>query len=86
MWITNGEIVDLAIIWAKDESQEVVGFIVDKSCPGFRTQAIEKKFNLRASVTSQLILEDCKVPATQVTSHRAKGPFSCLNVARYGIA
>lgn len=87
MWITNGEIADLAIIWAKDESQEVVGFIVDKSCPGFRTQAIEKKFSLRASVTSQLILEDCKVPAThklQVTG--LKGPFSCLNVARYGIA
>lgn len=89
MWITSGGIADLAIVWAKvpEEQNKVHGFIVDKGTNGFRTRDIHKKFSLRASVTSELIFEDARVPAKnklQVTGF--KGPFSCLNNARYGIA
>jgi glutaryl-CoA dehydrogenase len=89
MWITNGGFADLAIVWAKlsDENDKIAGFIVDRKSPGFSTRDIHKKFSLRASVTSELIFEDCKIPAEnrlEVTG--LKGPFSCLNHARYGIA
>ncbi|MDW8189992.1 MAG: acyl-CoA dehydrogenase family protein [Pseudobdellovibrionaceae bacterium] len=87
MWITNGSISHLAIIWAKNENNEVVGFIVDRSLSGFQVRDIDKKFSLRASVTSEIILEDCRVPVDhQLQVVGLKGPFSCLNEARYGIA
>lgn len=87
MWITNGDIADLAIVWAKDDQDKIIGLVVDKDLSGFKTQTIEKKYSLRASNTSELIFEDCKVPASQVLDVKGlKGPFSCLNMARYGIS
>ncbi len=89
MWITNGGLADLAIVWAKltDENDKVGGFIVDIKSSGMKVRNIEKKFSLNASVTSELIMDQCVVPA----SHRLnvigmKGPLSCLNHARYGIS
>ena len=87
MWITNGSISDVAIVWAKDDAGDIRGFIVDRDTKGFKTQDIEKKYSLRASVTSELIFEDCRVPAANMLEVKGlKGPFSCLNNARYGIS
>ncbi len=89
MWITSGGIADLAIVWAKvpDDSNKIHGFIVDRDLKGFTTRDIHKKFSLRASVTSELIFEDCRVPAANMLDVTGlKGPFSCLNNARYGIS
>lgn len=89
MWITNGGISNLAIVWAKcpQEDNKVLGFIVDRETPGFSVKNIHKKFSLRASVTSELIFESCRVPAKQrLEVVGLKGPFSCLNHARYGIS
>jgi glutaryl-CoA dehydrogenase len=89
MWITNGGISDLAIVWAKcpQEDNKIVGFVIDRDTPGFTVKDIHKKFSLRASVTSELIFESCRVPAKQKLQVTGlKGPFSCLNHARYGIS
>lgn len=87
MWITNGGISQVAIVWAKDDKGLVRGFLVDRDRPGFTVRNIEKKFSLRASVTSELIFEDCRVPASQMLQVAGlKGPFACLNQARYGIS
>jgi glutaryl-CoA dehydrogenase len=87
MWITNGGLAQVAIVWAKDENGKIKGFIVDRDTPGFQVRNIEKKFSLRASVTSELIFEDCRVPASQMLQVEGlKGPFACLNHARYGIS
>ncbi|OFZ31507.1 MAG: acyl-CoA dehydrogenase [Bdellovibrionales bacterium RIFCSPHIGHO2_01_FULL_40_29] len=87
MWITNGGFADLAIVWAKDDAGDIRGFIVDRETPGFKVVEIKKKFSLRASVTSELIFEDCRVPASQMLEVKGlKGPFSCLNNARFGIS
>ncbi|MBX3041928.1 MAG: acyl-CoA dehydrogenase family protein [Bdellovibrionaceae bacterium] len=87
MWITNGTIADLAIVWAKAEDGKVNGFIVEKGDPGFSARDIEKKFSLRVSMTSELILENCRIPASRrLNVTGLKGPFACLNMARYGIA
>ena len=89
MWITSGGISDLAIVWAKvpDDSNKIHGFIVDRDLKGFNTRDIHKKFSLRASVTSELIFEDCRVPASNMLNVTGlRGPFSCLNNARYGIS
>ncbi len=86
MWITNGGISQLAIVWAKSEQGKVIGLIVDRDLKGFTVRDIEKKYSLRASVTSELIFEDCRVPKkNQLQVEGFKGPFSCLNQARYGI-
>lgn len=86
MWITNGGMADLAIVWAKNSEGKVVGLIVDRDTKGFKVNDIEKKYSLRASITSELIFEDCKVPKkNQLEVLGFKGPFSCLNQARYGI-
>lgn len=89
MWITNGGISDLAIVWAKcpQEDNKILGFIVERNTPGFSVKDIHKKFSLRASVTSELTFDACRIPAKQklqVTGLR--GPFSCLNHARFGIS
>jgi glutaryl-CoA dehydrogenase len=86
-WITNGSIADLAVIWAKVD-QGITGFVVEKGTPGFSTRDIHGKFSMRASITSELILEDVRVPATaQLPNARGlKGPLGCLTQARYGIA
>lgn len=87
MWITNGGFAGVAIVWAKDDEGEIRGFIVDRDLPGFSVRNIEKKFSLKASVTSELIFEDCRVPASQILNVKGlKGPFSCLNNARFGIS
>lgn len=87
MWITSGSIAELAIVWARDERGKVIGLIVDKDTPGFSSSDIKNKFSLRASVTSELVFEDCRVPIeNKLEVEGLKGPFSCLNSARYGIA
>lgn len=86
-WITNGGISDLAIVWAKNEDDKVIGLVVERETPGFEVRDISKKFSLRASVTSELIFSDCQVPASQqLQVIGMKGPLSCLNQARFGIA
>jgi len=86
MWITNGSVADIAIVWAVTD-EGVRGFLVPKGTKGFTTQDIHKKLSLRASVTSELLLDDVRLPAgallPEATSLR--GPLSCLNEARYGI-
>jgi glutaryl-CoA dehydrogenase len=87
MWITNGSIADVAVIWAKTE-RGVSGFIVEKDRPGFTAKAVEGKFSLRASDTAELSFQDCLIPDENILP-LAKGlraPLSCLNEARYGIA
>jgi len=85
-WITNGGIADLAIVWARTDDG-VRGFIVPKESPGFTTRDIERKLSLRASVTSELAFDDCRVPAENVLPGVTgmRGPLSSLNEARYGI-
>ncbi|CAM2068780.1 Acyl-CoA dehydrogenase family protein [Sulfidibacter corallicola] len=88
MWITNGSVSDIAIVWAKDEEGIVRGFIVDTKTPGFSAPEMKGKFSLRASITSELVLDDVVVP----DDHRLpnveglKGPLGCLTQARYGIS
>ncbi len=88
MWITNGTIADLAIVWAKTEDDTIRGFIVEKGTPGFEAPEMHGKFSLRASVTSELIFNDCRIPADNILpkSGGLKSPLSCLSEARYGIA
>jgi glutaryl-CoA dehydrogenase len=86
MWITNGGIADLAVVWARSDDG-VRGFLVPRGTPGFSTRDIERKLSLRASVTSELILDDCRLPADAVLPEvrGMRGPLSCLTEARYGI-
>ncbi len=86
MWITSGTIADLALVWAKTEEGVIRGFLVEKGTPGFSARDIHGKWSLRASVTSSLILQDCRVPACNMLEVEGmKGPLSCLTQARYGI-
>ncbi|MGH7162428.1 MAG: acyl-CoA dehydrogenase family protein, partial [Planctomycetota bacterium] len=87
MWITNGSVADVALVWAKHDGV-IKGFLVEKGTPGFRAPLMEKKYSLRASVTSELILQDVEVPESAVLPGVAglKGPLACLSQARYGIA
>ena len=87
MWITNGGIADLAVVWARTEDEGVRGFLVPAGTPGFSTRDIARKLSLRASVTSELVLEDCRLPGDAVLPEvrGMRGPLSCLNEARYGI-
>ncbi|MGA9585232.1 MAG: acyl-CoA dehydrogenase family protein [Terracidiphilus sp.] len=90
MWITSGNLADVAIIWAKveDEDDRVRGFLVETNRPGFRAYEVHGKWSLRASVTSGLSLQEVHVPATNVLpgSGGLKSPLMCLNQARYGIS
>ena len=85
-WITNGSVSDVAVVWAKVDDV-IRGFLVEKGTPGFSTRDIKGKFSLRASITSELVLEDVRVPDSARFPEAAGlgGPFSCLNQARYGI-
>jgi len=87
MWITNGAIADVAIVWAMTE-EGIRGFLVDKGTPGFSATEIERKFSLRASVTAGLFFDNVVVPEENVLPGVVglKGPLSCLTQARYGIA
>ena len=91
MWITNGSIADVAVVWAKTEDggpESIRGYLVEKGTPGYRASEIHGKFSLRASYTSELSLQDVKVPLRNVLPNveGLKGPLSCLNNARFGIA
>jgi glutaryl-CoA dehydrogenase len=87
MWITNGSIADIAIVWARTDAGEIRGFIVEKGMSGFSAPEIHKKLSLRASVTSELVLQDVRVPDANVLpgATTLRGPLSCLNEARFGI-
>ncbi|GCE03789.1 acyl-CoA dehydrogenase family protein [Dictyobacter aurantiacus] len=87
MWITNGGIADVAVVWARTEDG-VRGFLVERGTPGFTTSNIHRKLSLRASVTSELHFEDCRVPVENMLPNirGMRGPLSCLNEARFGIA
>jgi glutaryl-CoA dehydrogenase len=87
MWITNGSVADIAIVWARLDG-EVRGFIVEKGTPGFTTSLMKGKFSLRVSVTSELHLQDCVVPENAILPNGKglKAPLGCLTQARYGIA
>jgi len=87
MWITNGSVADLAVVWARTEDG-VRGFLVERGTPGFSASDVHHKLSLRASVTSELHFEECRVPAENMLPNvrGMRGPLSCLNEARYGIA
>jgi glutaryl-CoA dehydrogenase len=86
MWITNGGIADLAVVWARTD-EGVRGFLVPRGTPGFSTRDIERKLSLRASVTSELVLDGCRLPgdAALPEARGMSGPLSCLTEARHGI-
>jgi glutaryl-CoA dehydrogenase len=86
MWITNGSVADVAVVWAQTD-QGIRGFLVERGTPGFSAQDIKRKLSLRASVTSELILQDARVPGEALlpAAEGLRGPLSCLNEARYGI-
>ncbi len=90
MWITNSPIADLAVVWAKSAAHgdAIRGFIVERGTKGFSTPKIEGKLSLRASITGEIVLDDCDVPESALLPNveGLKGPFGCLNRARYGIA
>ena len=87
MWITNGSIADVAVVWARTQDGKINGFLVERGMPGFEAPEMKHKMSLRASVTSELVLRDVRVPEEsrfpEVSSLR--GPLSCLSEARYGI-
>lgn len=88
MWITSGSIADVAVVWAKDEEGIIRGFLLEKGMEGFTTNDIHGKLSLRASVTSELVMDNVRVPdsARLPGVKGLKGPLSCLTQARYGIA
>jgi glutaryl-CoA dehydrogenase len=86
MWITNGSVADIAVVWARTDDG-IRGFVVPKDTKGFTTQDIHKKLSLRASVTSELLLDDVRLPESAMLpeANSLRGPLSCLDEARYGI-
>jgi glutaryl-CoA dehydrogenase len=88
MWITNGTAADVSIVWARLDGGKVRGFLVEKDTPGFTAPLMKNKYSLRASVTSELILQDVEIPAENVLPDVSglKGPLNCLSQARFGIA
>ncbi|MEA2119840.1 acyl-CoA dehydrogenase [Halovibrio sp. HP20-50] len=90
MWITNSPIADIAVVWAKSAAHDnqIKGFIVERGVEGFSTPKIEGKVSLRASITGEIVLENAFVPEENLLPNVSglKGPFGCLNKARYGIA
>ena len=88
MWISNSPFADIAVVWAKDEAGEVRGVIVERGMPGFTTPETHGKWSLRASATGELVFDNVKVPKENILPNikGLKGPLSCLNSARFGIA
>ncbi len=88
LWITNGSVADVAVVWAKGDDGEIGGYLVERGAPGFSTLDIHGKFSMRASVTSELSFQDCRIPLEDRLPGAAgiRGPLSCLTQARYGIA
>ena len=87
-WITNGSIADVAIIWARCEDDQIRGFLVEKGTPGFESKHYRNKHSLRASITSELFLDQCQIPEKNLLpkTKGLKSALACLNQARYGIA
>lgn len=89
MWITNGSIADVAVVWARTagDARSIRGFVVPTDTPGFSAPEITGKLSLRASVTSELVLDDVRLPASALLpeAEGLRGPLSCLNEARFGI-
>ncbi|WP_137937273.1 acyl-CoA dehydrogenase [Chitinivorax sp. B] len=88
MWITNSPIADVFVVWGKDDEGEICGFILEKGMKGLSAPKIEGKFSLRASITGEIVMDQVFVPDEQLLPNvkGLKGPFGCLNKARYGIA
>ena len=88
LWITNGSVADVAVVWAKGDDGEIGGYLVERGTPGFSTLDIHGKFSMRASITSELAFADCLIPLENKLPgvKGLKGPLSCLSQARYGIA
>ncbi|MPZ11649.1 MAG: acyl-CoA dehydrogenase [Kiloniellaceae bacterium] len=88
MWITNSPIADVFVVWAKDDSDSIRGFLLEKGMAGLSAPKIEGKFSLRASITGEIVMDDVFVPEENVLPNVSglKGPFGCLNKARYGIS
>ena len=88
LWITNGSIADVAVVWAKEDDGEIGGFLVERGTPGFSTLDIYGKFSMRASITSELSFQDCRIPLENKLPNvkGLRGPLGCLSQARYGIA
>ena len=87
-WITNSPIADVFIIWAKDDNNDIRGFILEKGMNGLTAPKIDGKFSLRSSITGTIFMDNVKVPKENILPFvkGLKGPFTCLNNARYGIA
>jgi glutaryl-CoA dehydrogenase len=88
MWITNAPVADVFVLWAKDEGGIIRGFILERGMKGLSTPKIEGKFSLRVSITGEIVMEDVFVPDANLLPgvEGLKGPFGCLNKARFGIA
>jgi glutaryl-CoA dehydrogenase len=88
MWITNAPVADIFVVWAKDDADAIRGFILERGMAGLTTPKIEGKFSLRASITGEIVMADVFVPEDNLLPNVSglKGPFGCLNNARYGIA
>lgn len=88
MWISNAPIADIAVVWAKDDNGEIRGIIVERGMEGFSTPETHGKWSLRASATGELVFDNVKIPKENLLPNikGLKGPLSCLNSARYGIA
>jgi len=88
MWITNSPIADVFVVWAKTEDDVIRGFVLEKGMEGLSAPKIEGKFSLRASITGEIVMDDVFVPDENLLPNveGLKGPFGCLNRARYGIA
>ena len=88
MWITNSPIADVLLVWARDDAGDIRGFVLERGMAGLSTPKIEGKFSLRASVTGEIVMDGVMVPDSHCLPgvRGLKGPFSCLNKARYGIA
>jgi glutaryl-CoA dehydrogenase len=88
LWITNGSIADVAVVWAKEDDGEIYGYLVERGTPGFSTLDIHGKFSMRASITSELSFQDCRIPADSKLPgvKGLRGPLGCLTQARYGIS
>ena len=88
MWISNSPIADVFVVWAKDDDNDIRGFVLEKGMKGLSAPKIEGKLSLRASITGEIVMDDVEVPAENLLPNvkGLKGPFGCLNKARYGIA
>ncbi|HUG38820.1 MAG TPA: acyl-CoA dehydrogenase family protein [Candidatus Limnocylindrales bacterium] len=88
LWITNGSVADVAVVWAKGDGGEIEGYLVERGTPGFGAIDIHGKFSMRASITSELSFQDCRIPLENKLPNvkGLRGPLGCLSQARYGIA